>query len=157
MEKAPYDEKNQADYAEMTGRIELALKKLREDSSIPATEVSLSQLAECSRNTLRNRKYPIEQLKLIKKFRAEKIKGKSSRITKAHHLSVDVHIEENKALNYRLNQSRAEVAVWVNKFFSLEAEVKKLRRLNELLQKGKKKLESQLEEAQTRQFESHIQ
>lgn len=154
MNKAPYHDRNQADYVEMTRKIEFALSKLRDDSDIPATEVSLSKLAGCSRNTLRNRKYPLEELKKIKSLRSEDSKKKPSRITKAHFLSVDFHIEENKQLKLQLTQSREETAIWVNKYFALETDSKRLERMNEILQKGKELLETQLKEARSQMIGS---
>jgi len=69
---APYDEKNAADYHELSLRIATALETLEHDETIPATQTALTQLAGCSRGTLRNRGWPLDRLKLIKEKRAAK-------------------------------------------------------------------------------------
>lgn len=153
MHKAPYDERNRADYVKVTESIEFALGLMRDNLNIAVTQASLSKLAGCSRNTLRNRKYPIERLKEIKKLRSQKVTEKPARITRAHFLSVDEHVKKNKALETQINRSRTEIAVWVNKYFSLEAENKKLRRANEVLKRSKELLEAQLEDAKNRPIE----
>jgi hypothetical protein len=146
--EAPYDARNQADYLLISNSIEAALNLMGIDPTVPATEASLAKLAGCSRGTLRNRKYPLERLKAIKVRRAEQRKGKNRpvRITPAHRVAVEVHIDEKKILQGQLEKSRCEIAVWVNKYSDLENEVKKLYRVRNVLQEGKKLLEEQIEE-----------
>lgn len=143
---APYDQRNQADYLEITRRIEAALELIRNDSTISATQKSLADLARCCRGTLHHRKVPLECLKEIKRKRAlEKSKPKLSRITSAHRLSVDIHLRDKRNLEEQLDKSRSEAAIWVNKYLGLEREFGKLRRLADALLQGKVLLERQVE------------
>ena len=145
---APYDQKNKDDYRDITKRIEAALKKIKGDKTIPATEAELCKLAKCSRGTLRNRKWPLEQLKEIKKKRKEQKDAKRKRITRAHLTAVEVHIEDNNKLEDQLEKSRTEIAVWFHKFKNIEEENKKLRRANKALQTARQQLQKQVDEYQ---------
>jgi DNA-binding GntR family transcriptional regulator len=71
--RAPYDDRNKADFNEITQNIKAALKVLERDPGIPVTEASLAELAKCSRGTLRNRVWPLERLGAIKVSRNKKI------------------------------------------------------------------------------------
>lgn len=141
MSKAPYDERNEADYRAISNKIEIALNLIAADLTIPATEASLAELAGCSRGTLRNRVYPLERLKSLKQLRTKN--RRTARISPAHRIAVEVHIDEKKNLREQLNKSRSEVAVWVSKYSDLEREVKKLQRLKDVLLKGNRLLEEQ--------------
>ena len=132
MGRAPYDERNEKDYADVTKRIEDALKKMEDDKTIPATEAELCKLAKCSRGTLRNRQWPLERLKEIKKKR----KGEKS----------DVPVEDENELEDQLKNSRTEAARWFYKFKNMEEENKKLSRANEHLQTTKQRLQERVDE-----------
>lgn len=148
MFKAPYDEQNKADYLVISNNIEAALNIISTDLNISATEKSLAKLAGCSRGTLRNRVYPLEKLRYIKKQRSEKLKAgrKSSRITSAHRVAVEVHIDDKKKLLAQLDESRAQVAVWVKKYSDLEITYKRTCRVKEFFEKGKNLLEAEVKE-----------
>lgn len=148
MSKAPYDERNQADYLAISNNIEVALNLIAADLTIPATEMSLAELAGCSRGTLRNRIYPLERLKAIKSLRAERRKAskRSVCITPAHQVTAEVQVDEKRRLQEQLHKSRSETAVWVKKHSDLEREVKHLNRLKDVLLQGKKLLEEKVEE-----------
>ena len=147
---APYDKRNAEDYAAITKRIKAALKKIKKDSSIPATEASLCKLAECSRGTLRNRKCPLEELKKIKEARKKKADRKRTRISREHLTEVEVHIKDKHTLKRQLNKSRTEIAVWVHKFKNVEDENKKLSRANKVLSSARQKLQEQVDEYERR-------
>lgn len=148
MNKAPYDERNQADYLAISNNIEVALNLIATDHTVPATEVSLAELAGCSRGTLRNRVYPLARLRAIKNGRAEqrKLTKRSARVTAAQRVAVEVHIDEKIRLQAQLDKSRFETAVWVNKHTDLERKFKKLNRMKDVLLEGKTLLEKQVEE-----------
>lgn len=135
MNKAPYDERNQADYLAISQKIEEALRLISDDQKLPATEVSLANLAGCSRGTLRNRVYPLERLRAIKKQRSEqsKAKNRSVRVSAAHRVSVEVHIDEKKRLVWMLEKSRSEIAVWEDRCSELEKEIEGLNRVKDFL------------------------
>jgi hypothetical protein len=125
--KAPYDEKNTADFERIGKNIALALDKIANDPSIPATEQSLANLAGCSRGTLRNRKWPLSRLRQIKLDR-------KSEAEKAH-ASPKHQREKTKEeeLAASLSASRTEAARWFDKCKDVEADNRKLKRGNELL------------------------
>lgn len=141
MGMAPYDKRNEKDYADITVRIEAVLKRMENNDTIPATEAELCKLAKCSRGTLRNRKWPLERLKEIKKERKKKKGGRRKRITRAHLTAVEVHIEDKNRLEAQLEKSRAEAAKWFHKFMDSEKENKKLRRVNEGLRAARQQLQ----------------
>jgi phosphatidate phosphatase PAH1 len=145
---APYDERNEKDYANITKRIEAGLEKIKTDETVPATGAELCKLAKCSRGTLRNREWPLERLKEIKKKRKEKKARKRNRITRDHLTAVEVHVEDKNKLKDQLKKSRTEAAVWFHKFQNMEAENKRLRRANNHLQSTKQHLQEQLDETQ---------
>lgn len=68
----PFDERNRADFDAITRRLSTALETLRNDTRLKASESSLARLANCSRGTLRNRCWPLQKLKELKKERKEK-------------------------------------------------------------------------------------
>lgn len=62
----PFDERNQQDFMLVTKRIQDALELMANDRRLKRTEINLAKLAGCSRGTLRNRKWPMEQLQKLK-------------------------------------------------------------------------------------------
>lgn len=62
----PFDERNQQDFMLVTKSIQDALQQMANDRRLKRTEINLAKLAGCSRGTLRNRKWPIEQLQKLK-------------------------------------------------------------------------------------------
>ncbi|HEX8472601.1 MAG TPA: hypothetical protein VF666_01080 [Pyrinomonadaceae bacterium] len=131
MYQAPYDKRNAADYKDLSNRIAAALKTLEESPQIAATEKELARLAQCSRGTLRNRAYPLECLKQI---RASRNKDESQNVESHDITVVGTKLDNEILLQERLQNSRNEVAFWVDKYKDLESETKRLRRSNELLQ-----------------------
>lgn len=148
MSPAPYDERNKNDFDDMTQRIEDALKMIEDDETIPATEAKLCKLAKCNRGTLRNREWPLDRLKEIKKKRKEDKGGKRKRITRAHLIAVEVHIEDKNKLDAQLKNCRSEAAKWFHKFMDYEEENKRLKRANESLRIKHQRLQEQADEAE---------
>lgn len=62
----PFDERNQQDFMLVTKRIQDALEQMANDCRLKRTETNLAKLAGCSRGTLRNRQWPMEQLQKLK-------------------------------------------------------------------------------------------
>jgi hypothetical protein len=141
---APYDERNEADFRDMSVRIAEALERLEIDLTIPATEESLAGLAGCSRGTLRHRGWPLKRLKEIKQSRKEKKDEEGGDIPPGEVDIVEILSRDKKSLLDQLKKSRGEVALWVEKYRQLEEETKKLRRLITMLQEAKKSLEDKL-------------
>lgn len=151
MSKAPYDDRNEADYREISRRITSALDEMEMDPTIPATETVLASRASCSRGTLRNRAWPRDRLKAIKQQRLQQAStAKPKRITLSHRLAVEVHIEDKRKLMEQLDKSRGEAALWCNKALNLEGEKKKLNRAVTVLGKAKEALEDRNKELERR-------
>lgn len=132
--KAPYDEKNDLDYKEMSRRIADALEEIECNSTIPATQKELSKRAKCSRGTLRNRVYPLDWLKSINTKRKERVLNKSKKITLEQRANLEVRVEGEKNLLERLKNSRTEAAIWFDKYKESEQDRNKLRRMIALVQ-----------------------
>lgn len=143
---APYDKRNEADYEDISGRIRTTLFEMAQDPAIPVTEKELARRAECSRGTLRNRGWPLTELKKIKRQRKDGASNKTGRVTPEHRSNVDKHIEDKKQLLQQLHSCRNELAVWVDKNKELEDDKKKLTRSNAVLQKAKEALERRVTE-----------
>lgn len=70
MKSLPFTARNERDFDEMTDRITAGLETLRKRKSLKPTQENLAKLAECSRRTLSLRRWPVEQLKIIKEGKA---------------------------------------------------------------------------------------
>lgn len=152
LERAPYDDRNEADYEKVTRNISLALEKIEQDRTILATQRVLAELAKCSRSTLRNRGWPLDKLRSIRRQRRQGNSDDSGKSTPKQATDVEIHIEDKKTLLTQLSNCRSEIAVWVNKFKEEETENKKLRRAKEMLEAAKSSLERRVVEL-TREIE----
>ncbi|WP_409313569.1 hypothetical protein [Pseudomonas putida] len=100
MSSAPYDDKNAELAAAITQQLNEALRRLEKDSSLSASASSLAKLSGVHRNTIYNRKWPLEKLKEIKATRAlQKEEEASSKAVK-------------KSSEELLELSRLEVVYW---------------------------------------------
>ena len=83
MSSAPYDDKNAELAAAITQQLNDALRRLEKDSSLSASASSLAKLSGVHRNTIYNRKWPLEKLNEIKAKRAlQKEEAASSKASK---------------------------------------------------------------------------
>lgn len=100
-------EKNAQEFVEVTRRIQEALARIESDPKLKATQDALAQLADCSRGTLNNRRWPLERLREIKDAR----KAPKQPITDESAAAVKV---ESRIDRYKeqLYNSREEVLVW---------------------------------------------
>jgi len=119
----PFDERNQQDFIQTTKRIQDALEQLSSDRRLKLTEANLARLADCSRGTLRNRKWPIQQLQILK-VTAKKLKdakileGPEPRAAR----------EKSRVDRYReqLDKNRDELLAWKFKHDDLNAKIQTL-------------------------------
>lgn len=74
MSSSPYDEKNEELFEAVTRQLNEALRKLEKDSSLSASVSSLAKLSGVHRNTIYNRKWPLEKLNVIKENRVQQKK-----------------------------------------------------------------------------------
>lgn len=144
-DRPPYHEQNEADFLATTKRIEEALVLLRCDKAKKATEKGLAKLSGCSRGTLRNRKWPLRELKAIQLGRNES-KEESSDAKPATNSPATVHVDEKKTLEEQLRKSRSEIAVWVDKHAQLNRRCRALKRSNEVVNKLKVAAEERVKE-----------
>lgn len=145
---APYDERNDADYQELSTRIATALETIAHDESIPATEQSLAQLANCSRGTLRNRVWPLQRLKLIKEDRVSKPK------TSIPQTPAEIERFDRRKLQNDLALSRTEAAKWFDAYQNERSETRKARRAIKLLTEEIAALNKQVAKLQERKSSS---
>jgi hypothetical protein len=139
----PYDDRNEDDYRELTQRISAALLKIEYDPKIRPSQKNLAKFAECSRGTLRNRKWPLERLAEIKRQRKEKSKGKGSDRPNKD-ADAEIHLEDKRKLLEQLDNARKETAIWVDKYDEKERSYKKVARANDMLKAAKLALEQRV-------------
>ena len=123
-------DKNDNDFVEVTRRLQTALAKIEADPKLKATQQVLGLLAECSRGTINNRKWPLEQLQRIKEARkAPKAAAKS-----AGHA---VEKEESRIERYKqqLFDSREEVLVWKSRHDDKASRLSELQEMAKALQR----------------------
>lgn len=145
----PYDDRNEADYQQVTLNISLALELIDKSPEIPATQNELARLAKCSRGTLRLRKWPLDRLKEIKARRkAEQSSGAEVKKSKSE---IELHIEDKKHLLEQLQKSRSQNAILAFEKREIVIENKKLRRAHDVAQAAKTSLEERC-----RKYESEL-
>lgn len=133
MRSAPYDKKNQEDYAKITQNILAGLEALAKDRREPATEKNLARLSKCSRSTLRNRGWSLERLKEIKSLRQKQDEGGQEDTPSATPTAEEIHLDDKKKLLEQLNKSRDECGRLFNSLEEKESKCKRLERVVETL------------------------
>jgi len=104
-------EKNEQDFVDVTRRIQEALARIESNAKLKATQDVLAKLADCSRGTLNNRKWPLDQLRKIKDARKTTVQvtiDETSAVAK----------EESRIERYKqqLYDSREEVLLWKTRY-----------------------------------------
>lgn len=122
---AALQEKNEQEFVEVTRRIQDALARIESDQKLKPTQDVLAKLADCSRGTLNNRKWPLDQLRKIKDARRTPVQ-----------LTVEETAsgakEESRIERYKqqLYDSRDEVLLWKARF---DVAAKQLAQAQELI------------------------
>lgn len=98
LKRLPFDERNEQDFENLTRNIQNAVATIRKSRSIPATQEKLAELSGCTRKTLHNRVWPINELKKIKEERKANKDSNPKNITAEHKLSAEKHIAREKLL-----------------------------------------------------------
>ncbi len=139
----PFDEKNQQDFLDATGRIQAALETLKNDRRLKRTEVNLAKLAQCSRGTLRNRSWPIEALKQLKL---------EAKVPPSDAPSVSQAKEESRIERYKwqLERNRDELLSWKFRHDDLAERLETLQAQNKAYKERVATLESQVRELESR-------
>ncbi|MFZ9596326.1 MAG: hypothetical protein ACO3A2_09640 [Bdellovibrionia bacterium] len=133
----PFDKKNAEDFFKTSKAINEALAAICENRKMEPSQSNLSKLSGVHRNTLRNRRWPLEELTKIKKERANgDVQGEESKSEKEQKILTRAINDLKK----KLDLSREEAAKWFHKALAYEAEIETLKITNELL---KEKLDAQ--------------
>lgn len=134
----PFDERNQQDFMLVTKRIQDALELMANDRRLKRTETNLAKLAGCSRGTLRNRQWPMEQLQKLKE---------AARATKEQ-VEVEPRATREKARveRYReqLMKNRDELLFWKYKHDALRDLVETLETQRDAYKRRAEELDAQL-------------
>ena len=122
-------EKNEQEFVEVTRRIKEALAQIERDPKLRATQDMLAKLADCSRGTLNNRKWPLVQLRNIKAARkapVQEIVDETAALAK----------EKSRIQRYKqqLDDSREEVLFWKTQYDDAVQQLAQARDLNRILQ-----------------------
>lgn len=124
------ERKNDEDFLEITKRIEQALGRIKDDPSLKASQDTLAKLANCSRGTLNNRRWPLEQLVQIKNARkATRSKGTVEASGVETEDALLARLREN------LHDSREEVLRWKTRYDDKCVEFRQLQDINRVLQR----------------------
>lgn len=134
----PFDERNQQDFMLVTKRIQDALEKMTQDRRIKRTEVNLAKLASCSRGTLRNRQWPMEQLQKLK----EEIRTAKQEVEpEPRAVREKARIERYRE---QLMKNRDELLFWKYKHDTLRNLVETLESQRDSYKRRSEQLEAQL-------------
>ncbi len=134
----PFDERNQRDFMLVTKRIQNALEQMANDRRLKRTETNLAKLAACSRGTLRNRKWPMEQLQKLKE-EAHSAKEEAEPEPRATR-----EISQVERYRNRLNKNRDELLFWKFKHDALRDLVETLESQRDTFKHRAEELEAQL-------------
>jgi len=122
----------------VTKRIQDALEQMANDRRLKRTETNLAKLAGCSRGTLRNRKWPMEQLQRLKEESrsAKEVAEPEPRTTR----------EKSQIERYRnrLDKNRDELLFWKYKHDTLRDLVETLESQRDAYKRRAEELEAQL-------------
>lgn len=134
----PFDERNQQDFMLVTKSIQDALVQMANDRRLKRTEINLAKLAGCSRGTLRNRKWPIEQL--------QKLKEEARSSPEEAEVEPRATREKARVERYRdqLMKNRDELLLWKYKHDSLRDLVETIEAQRDTYKRRAEELEAQL-------------
>lgn len=143
-----FDTRNQSDFVEMTKSINSALDRIRNDSRLKPTIANLAKTADCAPGTLRNRKWPLSELKKIKELRNKVINQSEEETVKPSELTELSRIDRYRE---QIDMAREETLRWKNKHDDLLTRLRRTDSTNRALGERIAELELNLREArQTR-------
>lgn len=134
----PFDGRNQQDFMLVTKRIQDALEQMANDRRLKRTETNLAKLAGCSRGTLRNRKWPMEQLQ---KLKAEARSAKESTEVEPRATREKARVERYRE---QLMKNRDELLFWKYKHDALRDLVETIEAQRDAYKRRAEQLEAQL-------------
>lgn len=140
-----YDDRNKADFDDLTRRLETALVTLASDDAMTPTVKALSTLAGCSHATLYLRRWPIERLWVLRQERKERQlrTRRRRRMSYEDKSRFDLQVDEKQVLEERLRKAEEETIKWVECFLGAAAEIRKQDKLVRDLRQRKTHLEGE--------------
>ncbi|MFC5694843.1 hypothetical protein ACFPU0_04630 [Pseudomonas sp. GCM10022186] len=120
-----FDEKNRIDFDRNTDALAEGILRIAKDNSLKPTAAELSRITGIHRNTIRQRKWPLERLEAIKDSRRVEVLAQKVKAEKKQ--------DPKTILMNRLEKSRLEVLYWFNRFQDSESSLFTLeKRLNSI-------------------------
>lgn len=108
MTSQAFDEKNRIDFDRNTDVLAEGILKIANDNSLKPTAAELSRITGIHRNTIRQRKWPLERLEAIKDSRRIEVLAQRVKAEKKQ--------DPKTILMNRLEKSRLEVLYWFSRF-----------------------------------------
>lgn len=134
----PFDERNQQDFLLVTKRIQDALEKMATDRRLKRTEANLAKLAGCSRGTLRNREWPMAQLR---KLKAEAREADEHKEPEPRAIREKSRIERYRE---QLSKNRDELLLWKYKHDELRDKILTLETQRDAFKRRAEELDARL-------------
>lgn len=108
-----FDVKNQLDFDKNTELLARGVMQISADASLKPTAAELSRITGIHRNTIRQRRWPLERLEAIKDNRRMEVLAQKVRAEKRQ--------DPKTILIQRLEKSRLEVLYWFNRHQETES------------------------------------
>lgn len=148
-----FDDKNRIDFDRNTDVLAEGLLKIANDNSLKPTAAELSRITGIHRNTIRQRKWPLERLEAIKDSRRVEVLAQRVKAEKKQ--------DPKTILMNRLEKSRLEVLYWFSRFqdsensvFTLEKRLNTMRETRDYYVKEleKERIKSQAQEVEIKKL-----
>ena len=149
MTSQAFDEKNRIDFDRNTDVLAEGILKIANDNSLKPTAAELSRITGIHRNTIRQRKWPLERLEAIKDSRRIEVLAQRVKAEKKQ--------DPKTILMNRLEKSRLEVLYWFSRFQDSENSAftfeKRLNTMRESRDYYVKELEKERKKSQEQEVE----
>jgi hypothetical protein len=148
-----FDDKNRIDFDRNTDVLAEGILKIANDNSLKPTAAELSRITGIHRNTIRQRKWPLERLEAIKDSRRVEVLAQRVKAEKKQ--------DPKTILMNRLEKSRLEVLYWFSRFqdsensvFTLEKRLNTMRETRDYYVKEleKERIKSQAQEVEIKKL-----
>lgn len=148
-----FDDKNRIDFDRNTDVLAEGILKIASDNSLKPTAAELSRITGIHRNTIRQRKWPLERLEAIKDSRRVEVLAQRVKAEKKQ--------DPKTILMSRLEKSRLEVLYWFSRFqdsensvFTLEKRLNTMRETRDYYVKEleKERIKSQAQEVEIKKL-----
>lgn len=113
MTEQAFDSRNQLDFEKNTELLAQGIMQIASDPSLKATGAELSRLTGIHRNTIRQRRWPLERLEAIRDSRRVEVLARKVKAERKQ--------DPKTILLQRLEKSRLEVLYWFDRFQEAES------------------------------------